>query len=130
MCISYQRAIKSNLTNLMSDKTPQFVQLLMLNLSETNTDKDECLLKDIRNFHPNYNARYNEMVKTRTIPLIPVIETKKTSDYKHLLQVLNNGLTFNSRPQFLYYSNRVATIIVFGFSTSVFSNYLIHEIIG
>jgi transmembrane sensor len=127
MCISYQRAIKSNLTNLMSDKTQQFEKLMMHYLSETISDSDERVLSDIINSDPNYKARYNEMVKTRAISLIPVIEAQKTSNYKLLLQVINTGFAFSSQPKFLQYFIRIAAIIIFVFSTSVSGYYIYSE---
>ncbi len=111
----------------MLDKTKQFEKLMMQYLSETISDNDKHMLADILNSGPNYKARYNEMVKTRAVSLIPVIEAHKTSNYKQFIQLLNNGLTFNSQPKFLQYFIRIAAIIIFVFSTSVSGYYIYTE---
>jgi transmembrane sensor len=111
----------------MQDKKQQFEKLMLGHLSGNNSDNDNRLLLDILNSDPNYKVRYDEMVKTRAISLIPVIEAQKTSNYKLLLQVINTGLTFNSQPKFLQYFIRIAAIIIFVFSTSVSGYYIYTE---
>jgi ferric-dicitrate binding protein FerR (iron transport regulator) len=111
----------------MLDKTKQFEKLMMQYLSETISDNDKRVLADILNSDPNYKARYNEMVKTRAISLIPVIEAHKTSNYKQFILLLNNGLTFSSQPKFVQYFIRIAAIIIFAFTTSVSSFYFYNE---
>ena len=111
----------------MLDKTKQFEKLMMQYLSETISDNDARVLADILNSDPNYKTRYNEMVKTRAISLIPVIEAHKTSNYKQFIQLLNSGFTLNSQPEFLKYFIRIAAIIIFVFSTSVSTYYIYTE---
>ena len=108
----------------MLDKSQQFEKLMMHYLSENISDADERILLDILNSDPKYKVRYNEMVKTRAISLIPFIESQKTSNYKNLLQLLNNGLSLNSQPKFLQYFVRIAAIIIFVLSTSIFTYYI------
>ena len=124
MCINLQRAIKSNQIKLMLDKTKQFEKLMMNHLSENISDNDEGVLLDILNSDPKFKVQYNEMVKTRAISLIPIIESEKTSNYKNLLQLLNYGLSLNRQPVFLQYFLKVAAIIIFVLSTSISTYYI------
>lgn len=108
----------------MLDKTQQFEKLMMHHLSESISDNDERLLLDILNSDHKFKVLYNEMVKTRAISLIPFIESRKKSNYKLLLQLMNNGLSFNSQPKLLQYFLRIAAIIIFVLSTSISTYYI------
>ncbi|OIP84519.1 MAG: hypothetical protein AUK44_02335 [Porphyromonadaceae bacterium CG2_30_38_12] len=108
----------------MIDKTKQFEKLMMNHLSENISDNDEGVLLDILNSDPKFKVQYNEMVKTRAISLIPIIESEKNSNYKNLLQLLNYGLSLNRQPVFLQYFFKVAAIIIFVLSTSISTYYI------
>lgn len=127
MCINLQRAIKSHLTNLMIDKTQQFEKLMMNHLSGEISDKDASVLLAILNSDPKFKVQYNEMVRTRAISLVPVVESQKTSNYKNVLQLMNNGVRLSSQPKFIQYFLKVAAIIVFVLSTSISTYYLYTE---
>ncbi len=114
----------------MLDKTQQFEKLMMNHLSGEISDKDACVLLAILNSDPKFKVQYNEMVKTRAISLIPVIESEKSSNYKNLLQLLNNGLLLNKQPKFIQYFLKVAAIIIFVLSTSISSYYIYTEYIN
>ncbi len=124
MCINLQRAIKSNQTELMIDKTKQFEELMMKHISENISDNEEGILLVILNSDPKFKVQYNEMLKTRAISLIPFIESQKTSNYKNLLKLLNNGLFLNSQPKFMQYFLKIAAIIIFVLSTSISTYYI------
>lgn len=111
----------------MLDKTKQFEKLMMNHLSGSISDSEEGLLLEILNSDPKYKVLYNEKAKTRAISMIPVIESQKTSNYTHLLNLINSGLSFNSQHSFLHYFLRVAAIIIFVLSTSISTYYIYTE---
>ena len=108
----------------MLDKTQQFEKLMLNHLSGNISDIEERSLLEFLNSDAKYKDLYNEMAKTRAISLIPVIESQKTSNYKLLLQLLDNGLSFNSQPKFLHYFLRIAAIVIFVLSTSISTFYI------
>ncbi|MDD4992141.1 MAG: FecR family protein [Paludibacter sp.] len=108
----------------MLDKSHQFEKLMMNHLSGTISDSEEGVFLDILNSDPKYKTLYNEMVKTRAISQIPLIESKRASNYKLLLKFLNNELSVNFQHSFWQYFSRVAAIIIFVLSTSVSTYYI------
>ncbi len=111
----------------MSDKTQQFEKLMMLYLSETISDKDERILIDILNSDPKYKVRYNEMVKTRAISMIPLIESDKAANYSRIHKPVINSTLLNRCPDFLQQFLRIAAIVIFILSTSVSTYYIYTE---
>lgn len=97
-------------------------------LSETISDKEEQLLLEILNSDPSFKDRYNEIVKTRAISLIPALESRKVSNYKALLQLISHGLTSTSKPTLVQYFLRIAAVVVFLLSTSIATYYLYTEV--
>ncbi len=111
----------------MLDKTQQFEKLMMDHLSGNISDTDACVLLAIIQSDPTFKVQYNEMVKTRAISLIPVIESEKTSNYKNILQHLNNAVLINKQHKFLQYFLKVAAIVIFVFSTAISTYYIYTE---
>lgn len=108
----------------MQNREQQFKKLMTCHLSGDISDKDEQMLLDILNSDPYYKTLYNELVKTRAISQIPIIESEKTNNYKLLSELINNGFSHFILPVFLKNFLRIAAIIVFLFSTSLSSYYI------
>jgi transmembrane sensor len=111
----------------MQDKKQQFEKLMLGHLSGNNSDNDDRLLLDILDSDPNYKVRYDEMLKTRAISLIPAIESQKTSNYKQFIHLINNSFNLNKRLGFMPTFIRVAAIILFVLSTSVSAYYIVTD---
>jgi ferric-dicitrate binding protein FerR (iron transport regulator) len=111
----------------MHDRKQQFEKLMMLYLSESITDNEERALLVILDSDPNYKVRYDEMLKTRAISLIPAIESRKTANYKQFIHLITNSFSLNKRLGFMPTFIRVAAIIVFVLSTSVSAYYIVTD---
>ncbi len=108
----------------MQDKKQQFEKLMLGRLSGNNTDNDNRLLLDILNSDPNYKVLYDDAVKMNAISQAPHFESKKATNYKYLLQLLNSGLTLNGKSKYMQYFLRTAAIIIFVLSTSTSIYYI------
>jgi transmembrane sensor len=114
----------------MPSKTKQFVNLMVLYLSESITDKEERELLDILNSDSDYKVRFDEMLKTRAISLIPVVESQKKSNYKQFIPVISSSLTLIDRPIFMQSLIRIAAILIFALSISVSGYYFFTDLGG
>jgi len=108
----------------MIDNTQKFEELMMNHLSENISDSDELLLLHILNSDPKFKDLYNEVVKARAIYQIPLIESKKASNYKLLLMLLNNGGILNRQSNFIHSFLKIAASIIFILSASVSTYYI------
>lgn len=108
----------------MFDKSHQFEKLMINHLSGNISDSEERVLLDILNSDPKYKALYNEMAKTSAISQIPLIESKKASNYKWLLKILKKELSGSIQYSIWQHFSKVAAIIVFVLSTSISTYYI------
>lgn len=111
----------------MQDRKQQFEKLMLNHLSGNISDTDECILLEILNSHPQYKTLYYEMVKTKAISQIPVVESEKASNYKRLIKRMNNGIAINNPQTYISYFAKIAAIIVFVLSTSISIYYVSTE---
>lgn len=109
----------------MLDKTQQFEKLMLNHLSGNISDKEERALLEFLNSDPKFKELYSEMAKTRAISYSPILEKEKTANYKLLIKLITNELSFNRQPNFIQYILKVAAIILFVISTSISTYYIV-----
>ncbi len=115
---------------LMPDKPQNFEHLMMQYLSETISDKEEQLLIEMLQSDPSLKDRFNEIVKTRAISMIPALEEKKPYNYNYIRELLVTGNSSSSRPTLVQYFIRIAAVLIFLLTTSVSGYYFYNEVLN
>jgi transmembrane sensor len=113
---------------LMPTNTQYFEHLMMQYLSEKISDKEEQILQEMLTADTSLKERYNEIVKTRAISMIPAIESKKAHNYNLLRDLLGLNLYSLARPTLVQYFLRVAAVLVFLLTTSIATYYIYTEV--
>ncbi|MCD7972876.1 MAG: FecR family protein [Candidatus Azobacteroides sp.] len=109
----------------MAGKIKQFELLMMKYVSGSLSDREASELLDILNSDNEYMVRYNDILKIHAVSHIPVIALKKDSNYKSVLNRMDNRPGFNRHHTFSKYLFRAAAIFILLLTTSI-SLYYIH----
>lgn len=112
----------------MQSEDKNFEDLMIDYLSGEISEVNQQQLSDLIKSNIDLKARFDEMLKIRAISFVPTIDAEKQSNYKKLLEQINDTPTITISRSWMFNLRRIAAIFILVVSVSVASFYIYKDI--
>lgn len=112
----------------MKSKDTNFENLMIDYLSGDISETDHQHLTELLKSNIDFKVRFDELLKIHAISFVPVIETQKQSNYKKIIEQINDVPTISRSRLWLSNFRKIAAIIALVVSVFVASFYIYSDV--
>ena len=114
----------------MTSEDKNFEDLMIDYLSGEISEANQQQLSDLIKSNVDLKSQFDEMLKIRAISFVPVLESEKQTNYKMLLEQINDTPTINISRSWVSNFRNIAAIFIIVVSVSVASFYIYKDIVS
>ncbi len=112
----------------MQSEDKNFEDLMIDYISGTISEMDQQHLSELLKSNVDLKMRFDEMLKIRAISYVPILETEKQTNYKRIIEQINDVPTVSNSRLWLLGFRKIAAILILVVSVSVASFYIYSDV--